>query len=1105
MFQSLTNAIKGGLTNVLLGAKKIGEDIALKTYNTIKPQAKEVSPGKFEGRVNAVDVAREAVSMLGQGAMRSYGSVGKAIETRARKPQASFSQIASEKFVPTTDFEKFLYGDKPFSLLSEGEDVTSAVGINKESPLGKTINPFVGFGLGIADLFTGGEGSKGVKIGAETLDNLVNARTLEEAKPIIESIKDVPSHITDFIAEGVAKITGKKEIQTFVDTAVQLDKDAQIFRDAGYSAKDAFDLQKIRVENALTTERALKESGVAAEEAVKIAKQSDEAFVNSFKTTKITTSASEKAAAAEKLVNSAPETPLKMSQRVGEDALTAPRVSTELLDQQAPTMTFKQLNEVAQKIYDNDPVEVSRRLFKTEGRTALDNEISRLRFEDIQRELASLPDGTPVKQNLIRESIQIVENVSKGARSQGQAVSSLRLWAKNTPEAQVVYLEDLVRRANELLREKGSKKVVTASEAFRKTVFDEQKRIMGITDEYEKLFEQAKLNRMMEAEVLPRQFWKQVSTTQTMFQLINPKTYLRNMIGNAGFAAIEKFGTEPLAAVFDSVFGAFSGRRSVGVGSVKEFLSGFNEGMRKGIREALANIQIGEVAGRQFELPNTPVFKIGSIGEKAQKLLNLMLRGPDRAFFQASYADSIYKQMKAMGTTELTNDIMEEAYFDALYKTFQDDSNLGKFLSSLKNNLNSLTGVKQFGLGDILIKYPRTPANLINRGLAYSPAGFMKGLYYLYKTVRGGGGVTQKRAVEALARATIGTSAAFGIGATLYKIGAITTTPPGDRDLAQFQKEAGFGQYRLNVDSVKRLMASGFDVEEAKPKQNDLIVSYDWFQPFAVSLALGADFEKNKGADSSMLGTLLGAVNSGMETIAEQPLLTGITNYMKFKDIPEATQQAILTIPSTFVPTLLNQTRQLIDDQARSTYSPDPVEQYAKNLTMMRIPGLSQNLPPRVTLLGEDSPVYGATSKNNIFNVFFNPAFVSRYKLSPEEIMVINLVSQTGDNSVVPRKVSTTAKINGENIKISSQQYHDLQQFMGRVTRARLGALAADQSFAQLAATDQVKEIRNDLSTIYAAAKIAILGDRPSTNKVSKDTWALLHSIYGNFPYEAKY
>ena len=158
----------------------------------------------------------------------------------------------------------------------------------------------------------------------------------------------------------------------------------------------------------------------------------------------------------------------------------------------------------------------------------------------------------------------------------------------------------------------------------------------------------------------------------------------------------------------------------------------------------------------------------------------------------------------------------------------------------------------------------------------------------------------------------------MGLGAALHRLGIITGGPDEDRDAEALNQQAGFGQYRFNVSGLKRFVKT-FDPEQAKIRPGDITVSYDWFQPAAISIALGADIDQNKGQAQGVAGTLINAFTTGVNAFAEQPVAQGIQTLFGQKEPADAIPAILKGIPASFVPTLLSQVKQLVDNQRHNS------------------------------------------------------------------------------------------------------------------------------------------------------------------------------------------
>lgn len=110
-----------------------------------------------------------------------------------------------------------------------------------------------------------------------------------------------------------------------------------------------------------------------------------------------------------------------------------------------------------------------------------------------------------------------------------------------------------------------------------------------------------------------------------------------------------------------------------------------------------------------------------------------------------------------------------------------------------------------------------------------------------------------------------------------------------------------------------------------------------------------------------------------------------------------------------------------------------------------KVPGLAENLPVAYDTLGRSKEVYQDGS-NNLFNVFLNPAFTSKYNPIPEEELLIDLYKRTGEKKIAPRISQKTLRIDGKTIELTPEQYSRLQQLVGEETMKRLGQVNPNTS-----------------------------------------------------------
>jgi hypothetical protein len=254
---------------------------------------------------------------------------------------------------------------------------------------------------------------------------------------------------------------------------------------------------------------------------------------------------------------------------------------------------------------------------------------------------------------------------------------------------------------------------------------------------------------------------------------------------------------------------------------------------------------------------------------------------------------------------------------------------------------------------------------------------------------------------------------------------------------------------------------------------------------------MGANIDETQASDKgavgklvSMLGTGGASVAAGAETLANQPLVQGLT---KLTGNGGGITQGVLAIaqgvPASFVPTLLNQVNQLIDNTSRSTYDPNPAVQ-GINMVKAKIPGLAQTLQPQVNPEGQNNERY-QNGSNNPFNVFLNPAFMGTYNADNVQKEITRLENSTGQTSQYPSIIKNTQKVNGQDVQLSPQQVTDMQRVQGQLTKEAYAKIMSDPAYSRLSDTDKVKKLQNIITQANQIARSQVLSDQNGRNQIT--------------------
>jgi hypothetical protein len=627
--------------------------------------------------------------------------------------------------------------------------------------------------------------------------------------------------------------------------------------------------------------------------------------------------------------------------------------------------------------------------------------------------------------------------------------------------------------------------------------------------------------------LVPADFWVKLRAVSYLSMLFSPRTWIRNLGGNQ-IQWLTDIGIDSaISMVFDPIASIFTGKRTtagVYVGTrikallapVQDVIKGYKWNAKQNpsanvidnIFAGLGHLRVLAKLTTQNKFDIVDAKEVGRriFSNKFMQLwegaLSIALGGGDRAFWMSGFRASLARREAAAKkngtwTGQPTPEDVDAAYADAMYAIYQNPNVLSKNSNKIRQALNRLSTfgkTDQFGLGTGLLAFTQVPGSLSLRGLIeMSPLGLVTALYegmrpVLFKASggRAGGNFRQEEFNKALSRAMIGSGAFYAGGYYLYAMGIVTGSREEDDDLEAMRRASGMGAYRINVSALKRMLGSGNFYIRQTAQDGDLIVSYDWAQPVAITFAAGAELAKmveendRNGIKKGLAGKVgMAAISlaAGAKSLEELPLLSGLSSFMKtwgYSGPVDAVVNTVSGMPSMFVPQLVRQANQLMDNTVRETRGDEGVLRAFSRIAA-NTPGVADVFPPRMDIMGQaiERYQYGG---NTVFNVLINPALTSRVKTNPALQEVARLMQTTGEASQAPRQVGRSVAINGENINLSNEQISAYQYYLGNYTMSMFNWRMASPRYARLPDTEKVKLLAQDLEDVNAATKSALFG-----------------------------
>lgn len=601
------------------------------------------------------------------------------------------------------------------------------------------------------------------------------------------------------------------------------------------------------------------------------------------------------------------------------------------------------------------------------------------------------------------------------------------------------------------------------------------------------------MNRLMPVDI-----WQKIASLQYTMQLLNPKTLLvRNPIGNEMLYRISR-ADQALSSVIDWGRSNLTGQKREIVftsGLIqRNFWRDFKEGFAAGMRGV--NIQSIEggyslKAGLAFN-PQSPYAAERAISI-LERITRATIKGFDYAAYNRAFLDCIEelaalnvinkygkldRKLAKAEAEKIYNDIdmatIEIADDYAKWATFQDANYISQALVAIKQGANKITGGKEWGLGNIILNYPKVTGSLIARALEYSPLGFVHSLVEIARICRSKELPSYRKVTQALSRALIGTIGLTGLGYYLAANGIIT----GRKDekmipekVKAVEESEGIRSYQINISAMMRFIVSGFDKKAAEWKKGDLLYSYDWAQPLSMSLAIGAnlyqalkkqDYKNLKRAEKmgrlaeTVFITIPQSLESGIESIVEQPTFTSIQNMLTAignEDFVGAAMQPIAAIPASFMPTLGSQIRMLFDNTTRIQYSKNKWEA----LWMMaaaKMPLLSSKLPARYNVWGE--PKKNIQTDHNpfamAFQAFLSPGWTATYQPRKSSQIARQIYAATMDTKGLPNIPPKSGKFTagGKVFTLTPKEQSMYQKYLGEYNKEIYKQIKGDTTISEI-------------------------------------------------------
>lgn len=658
------------------------------------------------------------------------------------------------------------------------------------------------------------------------------------------------------------------------------------------------------------------------------------------------------------------------------------------------------------------------------------------------------------------------------------------------------------------------------------------------TDPRIKLVKAAEALDVVYRDFMPPGFLDKVDTFQTLMMLLNTKTVGRNVIGNTIMATAD-LTADAVSVPMDALLSLGTGQRTrtglslgerimglgAGVGDIKagyDFARSEGRGRIGSIAEGVDTLvrlgrlqSSGKYNASDISALSGPTFTAPGL-RHLESTLGAVLSITDRGFYESAFRASLDTRMNAAaanGAPMLAPDpdMVTAARMDAARAIYQDPNVASRTLGGLRRVLNFN---QRWGIGSLLMKFTQVPGSILTRAVEFSPLGFINAAYQsLAPMLSNSREFDQKAFTDSFSRALVGTTGLVATGYWLAHLGIISAgSDSKDEDKRNLNRAMGWGSYKLNVDALKRALMTGNFWTPQKQQLHDRTESYDWAQPLSIGVAMGAYSRENQeaikqdilqGKKQSLAATGLnwlayagGAATGAMNSLVEQPLLTGLNQFARdvgYDNIPGALLKTAADAPGTFIPTAARQWMQLTDNAARETRDSSPARQFINELKA-QLPGLSKTLPQKYDITGQPIERW-AKNSNTLFNVLFNPSMVSYIKGSPALTEMSKVYKYTAEAGAIPNQVKPEFTVEGVKVRLTSEEISAMQKDMGALSIAALEKFVLSDPRYDKATWDiKAKAMTRALEKAATAAKYRILLARPDLKDRAKQEFINLRA-----------
>lgn len=682
----------------------------------------------------------------------------------------------------------------------------------------------------------------------------------------------------------------------------------------------------------------------------------------------------------------------------------------------------------------------------------------------------------------VETAIDVLDTIVKRQRNAAQALQATRLLKQQDPSTQLYAAQRSVENLTEDLKKQYGEKAPDL-----KIDRDLAEKFLNAKDDDARTEAMKEIYRDIGRQ-MPSRFIDKWNAWRYLSMLGNPRTHVRNIVGNVGFVPAVTV-KNVIGAGIESAANAVSGGK---VGRTKAILTTKDAGLIKAAWSDYANIReqaLGSgkyndnVNVRQEIEEGRTIFK-PKLLEAMRKFNSTALDAEDAWFSKPHYAAALAQFCKANGITaeqvaggKGIEAAREYAIREAQKATYRDTNAFSQMISDL-GRYRGDNKMKRLGstLAEGILPFRKTPANILVRGVEYSPIGFLKSISYDLVQVQKG----NMQATEMIDRAAAGLTGTglMMLGLYMAKGGILRGSGGDDEKKKKFDELQGHQEYAMELP-------------------NGTSITLDWLAPEALPFFVGANLYEQMQANNGYLtmSDMLQAASNVTDPLLSMSCLQSLNDvfdavgYASSGDtnaLTSAVASAATSYLTQGIPTVFGQAERTGESTRMTTYTDKnkfltPDMQYALGKASARIPGVDYGQIPFIDAWGRTENSGGVVAR--AFNNFSNPAYTSKVSGSKMEDELSRLYEATGEAKVLPQRAPKSFTVDKENKQLTGEEYVKYATKRGQTSYKIVSELTGLASYKSMSDGDKA-------DAVAKAYEYANIVGKMSVSNYQTDGWA---------------